>query len=217
MRRIKKKVLVTGACRSGTKSFSYFLKDCGIDAPHERMGKDGTVSCMFFIDAPYYPKSAGKLTHDGDHTFSDYRFKTIIHLIRHPLWAIPSQASVYSKDHIKWLEERGLVDSDVKPRLLHAAKLWLLVNRRVERMTKVRVLTEDVPSSWGLLSERLKLDCEIPEHRHMHKSSGFRKTKPMTWKELDNLCGSKPPPGGGYAKTSLADHIKKAAGRYGYL
>lgn len=203
--RTHKKVLVTGACRSGTTTVTRFLKDAGLQVEHEQMGPDGTVSCMFFIDASYYPKGGIVRTHEGDGKFSDYEFEHIIHLVRHPLEAIPSQAGIYSAAHKKWLDEIGLVNINVKPNLLHAAKLWKEVNTIVDSMTKAFIRIEDLENFWPALKRRLGLKGEMPEIRQMNKASGIFSRPSIEWEHLEML------------DKELANDIKRLTRNYGYL
>lgn len=202
---IKKKILVTGACRSGTTSTSKYLRDLGLNVPHEKMGRDGTVSCVFFTDAPYYPKSADKPMHEGEGKFSDYDFETIIHLVRYPLHAITSQASYYSKMHKQWLDEIGFVNIEVKPNILHAAVLWEKVNEYVESIADFRVNIEYLNQDLRPFLEKkfggLNAQTFV---RHMNKSSGFYKKKSISWKQLERL------------DKDLCEKIKYRSERYGY-
>ena len=200
----KKKVLVTGACRSGTTTVTKFLRDAGLQVNHEKMGYDGTVSCMFFMDAPYYPKGGGVFSHEGDGKFSDYEFETIIHLIRHPLEAIPSQAGIYSKDHKQWVNDQKLVDISTKPNLYHAAKLWLKVNRHVGTLTKKRIRIEDLEAHWPKLRKWLDLSGHIPVVGEMNKASGVFRRDSIEWEDLYAL------------DETMTNQIIKLTGQYGY-
>lgn len=202
--RTRKKILVTGACRSGTTTVTRFLKDAGLQVEHEQMGRDGTVSCMFFIDASYYPKGGIVRSHEGDGKFSDYEFEHIIHLVRHPLEAIPSQAGIYSKAHKEWLDEIGFVNITIKPNILHAAHLWLNVNKLVDTMTNAVIRIEDLEHFWPALKKRLNLSGSMPEVRQMNKASGIFRRASIEWEDLEKL------------DKGLTDEIKKLTRKYGY-
>jgi len=202
--KIKRKVLVTGYCRSGTTTIGRFLRDAGLKVRHENMGEDGTSSCFFFIDAPRYPLGGAFDSHVNDGTFKDYEFENIIHLVRNPLKAIASQAKMYSKAHKQWLEDIGFVNVNIKPNVLHAAKFWVAVNRHVGKMTRFRIRIEDLAEEWPRIKRKLKLKVDMPEVRHMNKASGIRIPKVLTYEDLFDL------------EPKTAREVKALAKRYGY-
>lgn len=188
MNRQRKRVLVTGSCRSGTHTMTRYLQDAGLRVLHEQIGEDGTVWGMYFLnfrDFPLMGRTPVRVPR-----YSDYEFDSIVHLVRNPLRAIPSRAATYSRVDLEWLEKQGLVEASVRPRLLHSARLWLEINRRAESITRFRVRVEDLETdeTWERLRKRLRLPGEKPEIvRHMNKSTGYRKAEPTTWERLFEL------------------------------
>ena len=83
---IKRKILAVGHPRCGSGYMSALLKSYGIDAGHERMGKDGIVSWMFSVYDLNNPFSLNKYAQSRYYT----SFEKIIMFTRDPLNAIPS-------------------------------------------------------------------------------------------------------------------------------
>ena len=188
-KKIHKKILVTGCCRSGTTTMTKFLQECGFDVQHEMMGEDGTVSGYFFKDWMWYPMGKHADSHI-DEQFSWYSFATIIQLVRHPLKVIRSQATLYVKNHKIWLDENDLVSLDVKPNILHAANLWLVQNEIIETFSDMLINIEDLydDSTWEDLNFMLDLEGkEKPEFKQLNKATGYHVREPLTWKDLEEL------------------------------
>lgn len=203
----KKLVLITGYCRSGTKTMSHFLKECGIDAPHEYVGEQGTVSCLFHTDCGKNIDKyvgGGHKAHEGQR-LHDYTFENVIHLVRNPLLAIPDQAKVYSRSHINWLEGLDIVSSDVSPRLLHAAIAWVEINRRVEKIADYRMQIEQREKAWPKLRRMLSIERkDMPVIQPMNNASGIFKSKPTSFSALSML------------DRKVAKDVHALAKKYGY-
>ena len=90
--------LVTGCGRSGTKYTSTVLRVCGLDMPHEAIGKDGSVSSIWAIDLKaeqyYKPHSCG----------SRSMFHTVLNQVREPLDTIAS-ITTGSLEAVKWVDK----------------------------------------------------------------------------------------------------------------
>lgn len=190
MAKQKKLVLVTGYCRSGTKTMSHFFKLCGLDVPHEYVGEHGTVSCLFHTDSPYNIDKyvgGGHQAHENQR-LRDYEFEHVIHLVRNPLLAIPDQAKVYSRSHIEWLDQVKIVPATVKPRLLHAAIAWVTINQKVEQIADFRMQIENRSRAWPTLRKMLGIERkDEPVVKPMNNASGIFKSEPTTIAALKAL------------------------------
>jgi len=136
----KRQILVTGVQRSGTHFTWEMLARLGIHVHHEGLGPAGSVSWLFTWKAATYvinnPASLDARRH---------RFCVVFHQVRHPLRVISSVVRA-TRAHDRfwdWLYgvEPGLDRTD--PPVRRAARLWLLQNRRLEKIADARFLVEE--------------------------------------------------------------------------
>lgn len=193
--------------RSGTLSTAKSLQQLGLDIQHEWVGKDGTVSCFFFIDNKWYPKGNtrnGKheSTHIGDGVPSDYKWKLTIHQVRNPLDCISSMYSLVGSDHKKWLVELGIINKKyLTPKLLLCMSMYYEQNKIFEGISDYRIRLED---NGRKLMKILKLKGEYPI-LHLHKTPPiFKMKEKLTWNKLFNT------------DFMLTEKIIKQANSYGY-
>src|SRR5580698_4937223 len=139
----EKKTLITGCGRSGTKYISHVLSAAGLDVRHEIMGKDGVASWLLGVDAESVPWGPRR---------RDFRFRTILHQIRHPL-AVISSAQTFTQ--VSW----GFICQHIRceleePLALRCAKYWRYWNEQIEPEADWRYRVEDVQVIWNELCER---------------------------------------------------------------
>ena len=132
-----RRLLLTGCARSGTTYMSVVLRRCGFDITHEkRMGDDGICSWLFASESSAPPWGPVP---------DDFRFDHTIHLVRHPLSAIPSIATLSRESWEYVASVLPLNPSD--PPLLKAARYWLHWNALVEERGGARLVRiEDMPA-----------------------------------------------------------------------
>lgn len=123
------KLLITGCPRSGTRFVSSILGQSGIRAFHERMGRDGTVSCYFAVDDWYY---AGP--HSTTERRSAYEWTHIFHQVRHPLNCIASMAALDRPRFWHWTQRHIGFDMEREGRLRYCTRFWLEWNTRVDAL-----------------------------------------------------------------------------------
>lgn len=156
---------VTGNPRSGTKSTSQMLRSYGWECPHEKRGRDGTVSCYWWID--------------GEQTEKD----TVVHLVRHPLPCIASMVAIVDKHDQKAMVEYGMIPEGLKrkQKLLKMMYMYYLTNKWVSTAFSCYRVRLEFPVDW-----KVPLDMStVPMYpKHLNKSSGFRKAEPLSWKDL---------------------------------
>ncbi len=136
---IEKELLVTGSPRSGTHFYAELLQVQGLAVKHEAMGEYGCVSSLFCVDDRRFDYMA---TGNYGPIFSEYRFKRILHLVRHPLKVITSLA--YQMPDVFWSWQEyftGIVVRDDSgtwkaPTIEQAAAFWLTWTGIVDRLTE---------------------------------------------------------------------------------
>lgn len=205
MSKISKKVLVVGCARSGTHSFSKMLRVVGVDAKHEKMGGDGTVSCFWLgNDVKVYPSLPTKVPHEYDEPQSSYTFKHRAHLVRHPLRCIASNISIMDTAHQKFLESLGIIPSmELRPKLLRMMYMWYNINLRLEKRRGWCLIhienNKEVKNFIHAVSGQ-----KSPGIVHTYKSSGNRKARPLEWSDLKNV------------DSELYERIRNMSERLGY-
>jgi hypothetical protein len=83
---MNREFLIIGHPRSGTKYMSDLFIANGFDVQHETIGQHGTSNWQFAVRAEKYPFDVDGIRRQ------DVEFKTVIHVMRHPLHAINSIA-----------------------------------------------------------------------------------------------------------------------------
>jgi len=185
--------LVTGCGRSGTKYTSTVLRSCGLDMPHEKVGKDGSVSSVWAIDLKaeqyYKPHSCG----------SRSLFSTVLHQIREPLSAIAS-ITTGRIDGIRWLQKHIPLYFE-GDRIKWAVEYWLYWNQLCEDQAIISYKVENIQTRWAEISEILGINVPFP--KNIPTNINTRSHMRLSWKDL-----SKYP--------ILAEQLKERAHRYGY-
>lgn len=212
MSRRKRLLRIVGNSRSGTTWLSRVLRAEGLDVRHEICGKDGTVSCFFFVDWDWYPLSPstppkGLIAHQTER-LSDYRFEHTWHVVRHPLRTIGSIWSTMGTQHQLWLEDIGLLPGDLKPKLLKSMYAWHRVNLHCERIADWTFRLEDAVRGqevWRHMMHTLGRETtRRPRIPVTNRSRGIFAAKKVTWSTMRRL------------DPDLASQIQGMAEHYGY-
>lgn len=183
--------LITGAGRSGTKYMSTALKMCGMDMPHERLGKDGIVSSFYCFDTSYYP---------GKHPVPRPDFDLILHQVREPLASI---ASIQTGHSWKWTCQFLPVDEGA-PLLTKCAYNWLVFNVGAERQARHTYRIEALEDEWPILQEIIGFDAPYSTVADLSRTIHSREHDDVTWRDVKR------------AAPEIYDSIREAGRRYGY-
>ena len=185
-------ILITGSGRSGTTYMARALQRCGLDMPHERLGRDGTVSSLYCFDAPWYP---GK-----KHAVPRPEFDVILHQAREPLASIASIQTGRSWD---WTCQFLPVGEDA-PLLQRACYNWLVFNEEAERQAVLTYRIEALEKVWPTLQRLIGFNAPYSVIADLPRTINSRKHSDVTWGEVKE------------AAPEIYDAIRGAAGRYGY-
>jgi hypothetical protein len=139
----EKKTLITGCGRSGTKYISHVLSLAGLDIRHEIMGKDGIASWLLGVDAESVPWGPRR---------RDFRFRTILHQVRHPL-AVISSTQTFTQVSWDFICQHIRCELE-EPLTLRCAKYWRYWNEQIELDADWRYRVEDLQIIWNELCER---------------------------------------------------------------
>lgn len=185
----KRKLLISGSGRSGTKFTAKLLKKLGQKVDHERVDDYGTVSWYFCIqDAEWYPYHPWdpRRVHSGERG-QHYEFETILHQTRHPLKAIASMMKVHQVIDYEWAYEHGLIRSmDDKP-LVKAMSLWSSANFAIEERAHWQYRMEDLVagSVWDEWLDRCGLPQQpMPVMKPANRATGYRTPEKLTRQDL---------------------------------
>jgi len=185
--------LVTGCGRSGTKYTSTVLRSCGLDMPHEAIGKDGAVSSVWAIDLKaeqyYAPHSCG----------SRSLFNTVLHQVREPLKAIASIITG-SMGAIHWVDKHTPLHFE-GDRIKWAAEYWLYWNQLCEDQAIITYKVENMSNRWNEIKSILGINVPFP--KNIPANINTRIHANISWKYLSRYSG-------------LIEELKETAHRYGY-
>jgi hypothetical protein len=210
---VKRHVLVTGTGRSGTTYFSDLLTLLGLDVGHQRNGKDGCSGAEFAVDHDWYPwfpvYGGGDCANVGERR-SDYDYKHILHIVRHPLRCIPSLMRNYPAINPEFWADNGSMDPSFmdKSSIVRNAAMYYAINKRIDEsgQAEYRCQLEKIHERWGTLMEILELKgTPDPKLGATNKATGWGQYEPLTWQGLENQVGS-----------TLAKSIYQQAKEYGY-
>jgi hypothetical protein len=210
---VKRHVLVTGTGRSGTTYFSDLLTMLGLDVGHQRNGKDGCSGAEFAVDHDWYPwfpvYGGGDCANVGERR-SDYTYAHVLHIVRHPLWCIPSLMRNYPAINPEFWADNGAMDPKAMDgsSIYRNASMYYGINKRIDesKQAEYRCQLEQIHDHWGDLMDVLELPgTPDPQLGATNQASGWGQYEPLTWAELELQVGK-----------SLADGIRSQAKRYGY-
>jgi hypothetical protein len=145
----RRKVLVTGCGRSGTRYTTFVLRRLGLDVPHERLGRDGIASWTMAVEddaRPFGPPSG------------TCAFEHVFHQVRHPLDVVRS-ASTFGPDSWEFICRHTRCRLD-QPVLLRSALYWLDWTAHADRSATWSYRVEAVADVFEELCERLGVDCD---------------------------------------------------------
>lgn len=210
---VKRHVLVTGTGRSGTTYFSDLLTLLGLDVGHQRNGNDGCSGAEFCIDHDWYPwfpvYGGGDCANVGERR-SDYTYKHVLHIVRHPLWCIPSLMKNYPAINPEFWADNGVMDPAVMSlsSILRNATMYYGINKFIDDsgQAEYRCQLEQIHDHWSTLMDILELSgTPDPSLKASNQASGWGQYEPLTWAELENEVGK-----------TLTKSIQEQAKVYGY-
>lgn len=134
-RRPRKRLLVVGSPRSGTRFFAGWLQDLGMRVKHESMGQDGTVDSTFTV-----PRTTADPDSWSKAGLYQYRFDKVVHLVRSPLRVIESLARELPPSWWRWQEiHTGIAVEGERPTFDEVARWWLWWTERADRLSSRRL------------------------------------------------------------------------------
>lgn len=157
--------LVTGVGRSGTHTVSALFRAAGLELPHEKIGRDGSVSWVYAVDGSKVPRMV-QCKHNWLRP-AKVLFQNVVHLSRCPIKTISSLTTAKScslmfmmaAKRINIPRLRAIIRapqpllSNGMPRtsvLITSAKLWLAWSAGVAKQADVHIRVEDL-STPGVL------------------------------------------------------------------
>ena len=205
-KKIQKKILVLGTGRSGTTHMAKVLTAAGLKVKREQMGADGTASLYFFADSEWHPWWDGyaALCHKHERR-SDYEFEHILHVIRDPLKTIPSMAKMFQGLVYDYMEHHSVLPKGIRNKMLRCMYIYKNVNELCASYADRTFRIEDLRYEWPEVSTRLGISPTFPNLPPANKSSGYKKSEPVTWEDLEQIS------------PELTAEIKTLAARYGYV
>ena len=207
-----RRVLITGATRSGTTYTAKLFQKAGYDVQHEEVGQEGSVSGLFVVDDrgprayEVVPPEWGLPRRHASGPRSAFTFAHVLHQTRHPLKVIASQAKNYNRASKAWYDRVGLAPLHTKPNLIHATLVYLRMTALADEMAAHRYKVEGMKAEWYGLLHLLDLpEVRMPSlPKDVNKGHGFSKPKPITIRDIE----LKSPP--------LARMVREKALVYGY-
>lgn len=157
-RRPRKRLLVVGSPRSGTRFFAGWLQGLGMRVKHESMGQDGTVDSTFTV-----PRTTADPDSWSKAGLYQYRFDKVIHLVRSPLRVIESVARELPPWWWRWQEiHTGIAVAGDHPTFDEAARWWLWWTAQADRLAGSR-LRVDALFRDGLATNVGRSPRKLPE------------------------------------------------------
>ena len=144
----RRRVLVTGCPRSGTRYTTLVLRRLGLDVGHERIGRDGVSSWALAVDAEQTPWGP---------SWGDVRFDVVLHQVRHPLDVIDSVETLRPASW-KFVSEYAPLDPG-QSFPIRGALLWCHWNGAAETRAALTYRVEAI-------AEALPLICEAIDVAH---------------------------------------------------
>jgi hypothetical protein len=181
-------VLITGCGRSGTTYISKLLLNCGLNVPHENLGKDGCASWFLAVDPS-----------------ADIHFRHIFHQVRHPINVIASVTTFAqsSWDYIcKSIPEINKQDSLI----VKATKYWIYWNLKAEKRAEWTYRIENLSNEIDEMSRRLGVPLDRNVLQILSDNINTRPHLQLTWEKLRNEVGEE-----------LYLQVVEMSRRYGYL
>lgn len=143
----RKRLLITGCARSGTRYITFLLRRLGLDVGHERMGRDGIASWPMAVEADRVPWGP---------SWRDYVFDHVFQQVRNPIDVI--RASLTLKENSWAYISRSISCSLADPPIVRAAKYWYYWNKEAESIADWRYRIEDLPNVFTTFCDCLGID-----------------------------------------------------------
>lgn len=144
--RARKRLLITGCGRSGTKYITHLLRRLGLDVGHERMGEDGIASWTMAVNAEVVAWGVPVRHYDFDQVF---------HQVRDPRQVIASAMTFKPASWSFICAHTPISPED--PILLRAAKYWYYWNLEAEKSAGWRYRIDTFRDVFEEFCERLHL------------------------------------------------------------
>lgn len=165
MKRIVKKLLITGCGRSGSKYIAACLRKAKVRVRHEQMGDDGTVSCPFVT----YRSSVETVRFNDFQQFGHKgrerpsEFELVWHQTRHPLKVIGSLRDVMLMPVKEWSKVvfNQPIGLGKRYDLRWAMEHYVNACTMADTICKFRYKIEDISTVWPDLLKRLNCP-EVP-------------------------------------------------------
>lgn len=218
----QRRLLLINACaRSGTKYIHKVWQSTQLDIGHEYVGRDGSVTHFFAVDAETHPvfpweSPKGRKAHVGEQR-SDFEFDHIWHQVRHPLKCITSNSLVIPRNEWEWLAPHIGIDPKHPDTRFLSMVYWLKWNQLCEAASHWTYRIEDIEQLWPHMRQLLKLEAApFPSNVSKTLNRPKRWAKPfvdreavksapdLTWSQLDEV------------DILVAGHIRELARHYGY-
>lgn len=146
----RRRCLVTGCGRSGTKHTARLLRLHGVDIGHEEVRRDGIASWCMAVNAKETPWGPGS---------EDFHFDYTFHQVRHPLDVMASVASFRPSSWSFIARYLPLRDDDSAA--VRAGRYWLGWNLEAEKLTDRRYRVEDVGEMKDVLFSGLGIEPDL--------------------------------------------------------
>jgi hypothetical protein len=202
----RRKFLILGTGRTGSKFISYVFKYWGWDVMHERTGLHGTSTHFYHSDNDWYPMFPWMTdaAHVGER-FSDFIFEHKIHVIRNPLTCIPSIEHIFGTIDWEFAEDTGILPIRKMPKRERVMRYWLNLNKKAEQMCDVTIHLENLPQELcGYLDTIIPMAPWPSKITPKNKGTGYRRSSPIAYVDMSVV------------DQELANDIGRYARRHGY-
>jgi hypothetical protein len=163
-KRTRKRLLITGCGRSGTRYITHLLRRLGMDVRHERMGAAGIASWGMAVDSDTV--AWGVPTRQ-------FAFEHIFHQVRDPRHVIAS-ATTFKPDSWTFICAHAPIALS-EPVLLRAAKYWYYWNLEAEKIAHWRYRIESFHDVFDEFCSRLRLAADRTVLNHVDPDVNTRR------------------------------------------
>lgn len=176
-KKMRRFLLITGCCYSGTEYMSKFLQASGLDVEHEYMNSEGCVSWLMasrIKSTPWGPLSI------------NYKFDHVFHQVRSPIKVIQSVYNFFPVDLWPWIYDVVPEIKRTDPLLVRSVKYWYYWNLLCEDVAEWRFRIEDFDVQYEEMAERLGLQFDDMVLGLIDKGTNKKdgKIEQVTWEML---------------------------------